>query len=121
MPVRIGNVKDQVHKGTEIRWSMGLAGINILVTWAMTATLMKNKSPRFLPAPDFNSNTEFFLLGVLPSLLCHVIGCASLLVHYKKTHPWRDVIARQRREETRSGRMDEGSFWEEVRTFKEFI
>ena len=115
MPVRSPMLKDQVRKGTEICWSMGLAGINILVIWAMTITLMEHRKPRFLPASNFNSNTEFLLVGVLPSLLCQVIGCVFLLVHYKKTHPWRNVYTRQRAEETKS------ALKEEVNTFKRLI
>ena len=109
-------LKDQVRKGTEICWSMGMAGFNIFFTWAMTTTLMEHRKPRFLRASDFNSNTEFLLVGVLPSLLCHFFGCGFLLVHYKKTHPWRNVFARQRAEETKSALKEEDSLWEEVRT-----
>ena len=121
MPLRSNKVKDQVRKGTEIRWSMGMAGINILVTWAMTANLMEHKNPRFLPAPDFNSNTEFPLVGILPSLFSHFIGCAFLLLHYKKTHPWRNVYTRQREEATKSLLKEEDSLLEEVNTFIRLI
>ena len=121
MPVRFGKVKDQVRKGTEICWAMGMAGFNIFLTWAMTTTLTKNKNPRFLPASNFNSNTEFLLVGVLPSLLCHFIGCSFLLVHYTRTHPWRNVYARQRKEETKSVLKEEDSLWEEVNTFQRLI
>ena len=121
MPLRSNKVKEQVRKGTEIRWSMGMAGINILVTWAMTANLMEHKNPRFLPAPDFNSNTEFPLVGILPSLFSHFIGCAFLLLHYKKTHPWRNVYTRQREEATKSLLKEEDSLLEEVNTFIRLI
>ena len=48
MPVGNKNVKKQIHKATEICWSTGLAGINILVTWAMTTSL-NEKQERSLP------------------------------------------------------------------------
>merc|ERR1712004_482973 len=110
MPVRIGKVKDQVHRGTEICWSMGMAGFNIFLTWAMTTTLinpLENRTLRFLKNTNLTPHSEFLLLGVLPSLLCHVGGCAFLLLHYKKTHPWRNVYTRQRKEETRSALKEE--------------
>ena len=108
MPVRNNNMREQSHKGREMCWSMGLAGINILVTWAMTATLMKNKNPRFLPVSDFNSDNEFLLVGVLPSLFCYLAGCVFLLLHYKGFHPWRKV-------NTRAVLKEETPCWEEVR------
>ena len=119
MPVRSNKVKDQVRRGTEIRWSMSLAGINILVTWAMTATLinpLENRSLRFLKNTNLTPHSEFLLLGVLPSLLCHVVGCFFLLVHYKFLHPWRNIYARQRRQETRVALQEEDFLLEEVRT-----
>ena len=94
---------------------MGLAGINILVTWAMTTSLMTNKNPRFLPVSDFNSNTEFFLIGVLPSLLCYLAGCAFLFLHYKAFHPWRNLYTWQRKQEARAVLQEEIPCWEEVR------
>ena len=117
MPVRSNKVKDQVRKGTEICWSMILAGFNIFLTWAMTSTLMDKKNPRFLPASEFNSDIEFLLLGVLPSLLCHAIASVFLFLDYKLLHPWRKVYARQREEETRSRIKEEVPFWEEVSIF----
>merc|ERR1719167_168537 len=117
MPVRSSKVKDQVHKGTEIRWSMVLAGINILVTWAMTATLinpLENRSLRFLKNTNLTTDSEFLLLGVLPSLFCHVAGCAFLLVHYKFLHPWRNIYTRQSKQETRLALEEEDYPWEEV-------
>jgi len=117
MPVRSSKVKDQVRKGTEIRWSMGMAGFNIFLTWAMTATLinpLENRSLRFLKSTNLTPHSEFLLLGVLPSLLCHAIASVFLFLHYKKTHPWRNVYTRQREEETRSRIKEEVPFWEEV-------
>ena len=115
---RGNKVKDQVRKGTEICWSMGLAGINILVTWAMTTTLMipERRSLRFLSGSTLTQNNEFLLIGVLPSLLCHLAGCAFLVLHYKAFHPWRNLFTSQRKQETRTGLKEETPFWEEVRT-----
>ena len=82
-PVRSTKMNDQVHRSTEIRWSMVLAGVNIFATWAMTSTLMKDRNPRFLSELDFKSNTEFRLIGVFPALLCHLAGCAFLHLYYR--------------------------------------
>ena len=85
------------------------------VTWAMTATLMKSKNPRFLPVSDFNSNTEFFLVGVLPSLLFYLVGCVFLFIHYKAFHPWRNLSTWQEKQEARHVLKEETPCWEEVR------
>ena len=103
VPVRNNNMREQARKGREMRWSLGLAGINILVTWAMTSSAL-------------TPNTEFLLVGVLPSLFCHLAGCAFLLLHYKAFHPWRNLFTWQREQETRSGLKEETPCWEEVRT-----
>merc|ERR1719237_1130139 len=96
-----------------MRWSLVLAGFNILVTWAMSASLMTNKNPRFLPVSDFNSDKEFLLVGVLPSLLCYLAGCAFLLLHYKAFHPWRNLFTWQRKQDARAVLKEETPFWEE--------
>ena len=116
MPVRKSSMKEQVHKGREIRWSMVLAGIKILVTWAMTTTLMvpERRSLRFLSSSALTPNTEFFLVGVLPSLLCYLAGSAFLLLHYKAFHPWRNLYTWQRKRETRAVLQEETPCWEEV-------
>ena len=90
---------------------MGLAGINILVTWAMTTSLMTTKNPRFLPVSDFKSNNEFLLVGVLPSLFCYLAGCAFLFLHYKAFHPWRNLFTWQRKQEARTGLKEESPYW----------
>ena len=115
MPVRNKNVREQVRKETEIRWSMGLAGINILVTWGLTASLMKDKDPRFLSVSDFNSNNEFLLVGALPSLLCYLVGCAFHILHYKAFHPWRNLYTLQKSREIRASIKEETPCWEEVK------
>ena len=117
MPVRKNNVREQVRKGREMCWSMGLAGINILLIWAMTATLMmpERRSLRFLSNPVLTPNTEFLLIGVLPSLFCYLAGCAFLFLHYKAFHPWRNLYTWQRKQETRTGLKEETPCWEEVR------
>ena len=116
MPVRKSNMKEQVHKGREIRWSIAMAGINILVTWAMTATLMvpERRSLRFLSSSAFTPDTEFLLVGVLPSLLCYLAGAAFLVLHYKAFHPWRNLFTWQRKQETRAVLQEETPCWEEV-------
>ena len=116
MPVRINNEREQVHRDKELRWSMGMAGINILVTWAMTSTLIipEKRSLRFLSSSAFTPNTEFRLVGVLPSLLCHLAGCAFLFLHYKAFHPWRNLFTWQRKKETRDELKEETPCWEEV-------
>ena len=62
-------------------------------------------------APD----TEFLLIGVLPSLFCYLAGCAFLFLHYKAFHPWRNLFTWQRKQETRTGLQEETPCWEEVR------
>ena len=117
MPVRKNNTKEQVRKGREMCWSMGLVGINILVTWAMTTTLMmpERRSLRFLSSPTLTSDTEFLLIGVLPSIFCYLAGCAFLFLHYKVFHPRRSLYTWQRKQETRTRLQEETPCWEEVR------
>ena len=119
MPVRNSSMKEQVRKGSEMRWSMVLGGFNIMFTWAMTTTLMTNKNPRFLPVSDFNSNTEFLQIGVLPSFLCYLVGSAVLFLHYKAFHPWRTLYTWQRKQETRALLKEETPLWEEVRNLRD--
>ena len=104
VPVRDSKNKKQVHKGTEIRWSLILAGFNILATWAMTATLMTNKNPL-----NNSVHIEFFFVGALAS---HLAGCCLLLLFYKYRHPWRELIVWQKMEVTRMGINEETPFWE---------
>ena len=106
VPVRDSKNKKQVHKGTEIRWSLILAGFNILATWAMTATLMTNKNPL-----NNSVHIEFFFVGALAS---HLAGCCLLLLFYKYRHPWRELIVWQKMEVTRMGINEETPFWEQV-------
>ena len=115
MPVRNSSMKKQVRKGSEMRWSMVLGGFNIMFTWAMTTTLMTNKKPRFLPVSDFNSNTEFLQIGVLPSFLCYLVGSAFLFLHYKAFHPWRNLYTLQKSREIRASIKEETPCWEEVK------
>ena len=96
---------------------MGLAGINILVTWAMTSTLIEpheKRSLRFLSSPILTPHIEFLLVGVLPSLLCHLAGCAFLFLHYKALHPWRNLYTWQRNQKSRQGLQEEIPAWEQV-------
>ena len=67
------------------------------------------------PVSDFKSNNEFLLVGVLPSLLCYLAGCAFLFLHYKAFHPWRNLFTWQREQEARAVLKEETPCWEEVR------
>ena len=118
MPVRKNNIREQARKGREMRWSLVLAGINIMFTWAMTSTMIEpieRRSLRFLSGSALTPNTEFLLIGVLPSLFCYLAGCAFLFLHYKAFHPWRNLYPWQRKQETRTGLQEETPCWEEVR------
>ena len=97
---------------------MGLAGINILVTWATTTTMiepLERRGLRFLSSSTLTPDDEFFLVGVLPSLLCHLAGCAFLFLHYKAFHRWRNLYTWQRKQEARTVLQEETPCWEEVR------
>ena len=111
MPVRESQAKQQVHKGTEIRWSLVLAGFNILATWLMTACLIKNVNPSVLPEwPVWHGvQTKFLFPGALAS---HLAGCSLLLFYYKCCHPWRVLNKWQHVESTRMEINEETPVWE---------
>ena len=117
MPMRSTAKTQQVHRGKEICWSLMLAGINIISTWAVAASLMENKSPWFLPKTDFTSDNEFLLLAALPALVSHLIGCAFLALHYGCCHRWRKLYTWQKVEKSRKGLQEEIPSWEQVRPF----
>ena len=114
MPMRSGTERQQVHRGKEILWSLVLAGINIISTWAVAASLMENKSPRFLPETNFTSSKEFFLLAALPALASHLVGCAFLALHYGCCHRWRKLYTWQETEKNGKGLLEEIPSWEQV-------
>ena len=78
----------------------------------MTATALSGKRSSAL-----TSDTEFYLVLLLPAgaaLSCHLLGCLFLHLHYKATHPWRQLFIWQRKEGMKDGIEEEVPFWEEV-------
>ena len=113
--MRSGAETQQVHRGKEIRWSLVLAGINIISTWAVAASLMENKSPRILPETEFTSNKEFLLLAALPALASHLIGCVFLALHYGCCHHWRKLYTWQKTQTSRKVLWEGIPSWEQVK------
>ena len=114
MPWRSGSETQQVHRGSEIRWSLALTGFSIMGTWTLATSMMKTKSPRILPKTNFTSINEFLLLAALPALVSHLLGCAFLLVHYQCLHPWRPLFKWQQRQEKKKELDEETPSWEQV-------
>ena len=86
---------EQVHRGKEIRWSLALAGMNILGTWAVGASFMEGWSPRLLPGNT--TIQEFWLVASLLALASHLVGCSFLALHYGCCHRWRTLYTWQRK------------------------
>ena len=112
VPLRHKHAASQVRKSSEIQRSLVLAGFNIIHTWAMTATALSGKQ-----SPALTSATKFYLVLLLPAitaLICHLLGCLFLHLHYKATHPWRELFAWQRKEGIKDGIVEEVPCWEKV-------
>ena len=91
---------------------MVLAGFNILLTWAMTTIALSGKRSSAL-----TSDIKFYLVLLLPTiaaLISHLLGCLFLHLHYKATHPWRELFIWQRQEGIKDGIVEEVPFWEKV-------
>ena len=105
VPVRVPRHQVQVHKGHEQTMTIVLVTANLLLTAILSAFLIQPRSPWFpglseqlgLSWREESSchqvvgGSEFLLFFGLPSLLCHLMGCAMLLIYYKTSHPWREL------------------------------
>ena len=108
LPWRLGDGKNQVHKGRELSMFLMLVGLNMtghmiatslvmasdgqpLVPHNMTAAIVKDV-PFLEPLlPESLAAQEFLLFCMLPAVFCFLVSCLLLACYYRCTHTWREV------------------------------
>ena len=87
-PVRTSdNHKNQIHKSREQTLALTSVLFNTTLTTIIAATLMEGEGR--LTSHGLPANLEFLLVGGGPAILCHLLGCFFLALHYAFTHTWR--------------------------------
>ena len=108
--MRQKGAQKQIRRGDEIRRSLVLAGLNILLTWALTLTALTGNLTSTLA-----SDIEFYLwFPGVSALLGHVLGSYFLYLYYQTSHPWRELFVWQRKEQIKEGVTEEVPRWEMV-------
>ena len=105
VPVRRMEERDQRHKGREAFFSLLLAGINLVGTWAALTMTYGVREHDIC----------------LQSLFLYLVGCGLLFYFEKSVHPWRD-LGKERESHcwgklqgTKRGIEAELTLWEQVK------
>ena len=93
------NHKDQVHKSREQTLALTSVLINTTVTSIIAAFLMEGDGK--LTSLELPASVEFLVVGGVPSILSHLLGCLFLALYYSCSHTWREIG--KEREEGRCG------------------
>ena len=93
----IYNHKDQVHKSREQTLALTSVLVNTTITSSIAVTLMEGDGK--LTNLGLSASLEFLVVGGGPAILCHLLGCLFLGLHYSFSHTWREID--QEREEGR--------------------
>ena len=89
------NTKEEV-------WSLAISGVSLLLAGLTTAAVMPCREVP--PGTDLillglSWRLEFLLVGLLPSLLSHLLASGLLFLFYKAVHPWRELWQDQDQED----------------------
>ena len=112
IPLRHKDARKQIQKDSEIRKSLLLAGLNIILSFAMTSAVLSGRR-----SSSLTSDSEFYMVLILPgaaALLSHVLGSFFLYLYYKTSHPWRELFIWQRKEQRKKGVTEDVPCWEQV-------
>ena len=83
------NHKVQVHKSREQTFALTSVLINTTITSIIAAILMDGKGN--LTYLGLSASLEFLVLGGVPAILCHLLGCLFLALYYSCSHTWREI------------------------------
>ena len=83
------NHKDQVHKSREQTVALTSVLVNTTITSIIAATLMEGEGK--LTSLELSASLEFLVVGGIPAILCHLLGCFFLGLHYCCSHTWREI------------------------------
>jgi hypothetical protein len=85
----IKNHKDQVHKSREQTLALTSVLINTTITSIIAAFLMEGDGK--LTSLKLPASVEFLVVGGVPSILSHLLGCLFLALYYYCSHTWREM------------------------------